>query len=103
MLYWMLFTLLGVFMVKYYTAVEMRKLERRLERVKDDLGQVKDKLRRVQEHNDQVRSEEEDFEDRVRRIKETIEDLEIRLTTAGEEEGDEKVIISDGPPAPRPF
>ena len=26
MLYWMLFTLLGVFMVKYYTAVEMRKL-----------------------------------------------------------------------------
>ena len=33
MLYWLLFSLLGVFIVKYYTAVEMRKLERRLERV----------------------------------------------------------------------
>ncbi len=50
---------------------------------------------------DQVKTEEDSYEDRVRRIKETIEDLEIRMTSSGEEEGDE-VIISDGAP-PRPF
>ena len=101
MLYAML-CLFGVFIVKYYTAVEMRKLERRLDRVKDDLGQVKDKLGSVQGHMDQVRGEEEDYEDRVRRIKETIEDLEIRLTSSPDQDS-EDVVVSDGASAPRPF
>ena len=101
MLYAML-CLVGVFMVKYYTAVEMRKLERRLERVKDDLGQVKDKLGSVQKHMDQVRSDEEDYQDRVRRIKETIEDLEIRMTSFSQDDSEENVVVSDSS-SPRPF
>ena len=101
MLYAML-CLVGVFMVKYYTAVEMRKLERRLERVKDDLGQVKDKLGSVQKHMDQVRSDEEDYQDRVRRIKETIEDLEIRMTSSSQDDSEENVVVSDSS-SPRPF
>ena len=46
--------------------------------------------------------EEERFELRVRRIKETIEDLEHRLT-AEREDPDEKVIVSDSTPAPRAY
>lgn len=102
MLYWLLFSLLGVFVVKYYTAVEMRKLERRLERVKEDLTQVKGKLSDAQSDTEKAREEEDAFEERVRRIKETIEDLEIRLTTAGEEREDQ-MVVSDSTPSARPF
>ena len=102
MLYWLLFSLLGVFVVKYYTAVEMRKLERRLERVKEDLTQVKGKLSDAQSDTEKAREEEDAFEERVRRIKETIEDLEIRLTTAAEEREDQ-MVVSDSTPSARPF
>ncbi|HAA74673.1 TPA: hypothetical protein DCE37_06085 [Candidatus Latescibacteria bacterium] len=102
MLYWLLFSLLGVFIAKYYTAVEMRKLERRLQRVKEDLTQVKGKLSDAQTDTEKAREEEDVFEERVRRIKETIEDLEIRLTTANEERED-PMVVSDGAPSARPF
>jgi predicted nucleic acid-binding Zn-ribbon protein len=97
MVYWLLFSLLGVFIVKYYTSVEMRKLERRLERVKEDLTQVKSKLSDAQGDTERSREEEDAFEERVRRIKETIEDLEIRLTTAGEDRED-SMMLSDSTP-----
>jgi predicted nucleic acid-binding Zn-ribbon protein len=91
MIYAML-ALLGVFVVKYYTAVEMRKLERRLMRVKEDLIAVKSKLADAQGDTNESREEEEGFEERVRRIKETIEDLEIRLTTSREEQDNEVAV-----------
>ena len=72
----------------------MRKLERRLERVKEDLTAVKSKLSDAQGITNKSREEEDNFEERVRRIKETIEDLEIRLTTSTEEQ-EEQVMMSD--------
>ena len=95
MMVYAMLALLGVFVVKYYTAVEMRKLERRLMRVKEDLIAVKSKLADAQGDTNESREEEEAFEERVRRIKETIEDLEIRLTTSkiGEEQ-DSEVVVS---------
>ena len=101
MIYWMIFSLVGVFIVKYYTAVEMRKLERRLERVKEDLTQVKGKFSDAQGDTKRAKEEEEAFEERVRRTKETIEDLQIRLTTAVEDR--DEVVISDSTPGARPF
>ena len=98
MLYWALFSLTGVFVVKYLTAIEMRKLERRLERVKEDLTQVKSKLSDAQGDTEMARDEEDAFEERVRRIKETIEDLEIRLTTAAEDREDQ-MMASDSAPS----
>ena len=97
MLYWLLFSLTGVFVIKYYTSVEMRKLERRLERVKEDLTQVKSKLTEAQKNTSEVRDEEDSHEERVRRIKETIEDLEIRLTT--QQQKDDQMVVSDSGPA----
>ena len=92
MMVYAMLALLGVFIVKYYTAVEMRKLERRLMRVKEDLIAVKSKLADAQGDTNESREEEEAFEERVRRIKETIEDLEIRLTTSKEEQENEVVV-----------
>ena len=102
MVYWLLFSLLGVFAIKYYTSVEMRKLERRLERVKEDLTQVKGKLSAAQTETEQAQENENGFEERVRRIKETIEDFEIRLTTAGGEKED-KMGSSDSAPSAKPY
>ena len=96
MIYYMLVALTGVFIVKYYTSVEMRKLERRLEKVKEDLTQVKGKLKDAQEDTSGAQEEEDSYEERVRRIKETIEDLEIRLTTATEEKDDQMVVSDSG-------
>jgi uncharacterized protein (DUF849 family) len=64
-------------------------------RVKEDLIAVKSKLADAQGDTNESREEEEAFEERVRRIKETIEDLEIRLTTSkiGEEQ-DSEVVVS---------
>ena len=94
MMMYALLALVGVFIVKYYTAVEMRKLERRLMRVKEDLIAVKSKLTDAEEVTNESREEEEAFEERVRRIKETIEDLEVRLTTSREDK-DNEVVVSE--------
>ena len=86
MYYWAVFTLLIVVVVKYYTAAEMHKLERRLERVKHDLQFVKQKLQDAQQHRSEAEAEEATYEDRFRRMLETIEDLQIRLSTSDEME-----------------
>jgi predicted nucleic acid-binding Zn-ribbon protein len=100
--YWVLFTLLIVVVVKYYTAVEMRKLERRLEKVKEDLQMAKEKLQETQEKYNGIKSEEELYLERVTRMKEVIEDIQIRLTTK-EDADAEEVVVSDGGPPPRAF
>ena len=98
--YWALFTAVIVFSVKYYTSVEMRKLERRLNKVKEDLHLAKDKHQQAQDSRDSVQKEEVLFEERVRRMKETIEDLQLRLTSK-EEDGQEDVVVVDSAPPPR--
>jgi chromosome segregation ATPase len=102
MVYWLIITLAGVFIVKYYTAVEMLKLDRRLERVKEDLKQVKSKLSDTQDDTNHAREDEDAFEERVRRIQETIEDLEIRLTSSTEERED-LIMVSESAQSARPF
>ena len=98
--YWALFTAVVVFGVKYYTSIEMRKLERRLNKVKEDLHLAKDKQAQAQGRQDNVQKEEILFEERVRRMKETIEDLQLRLTSK-DEDGQEDVVVVDSAPPPR--
>lgn len=100
--YWALFTAIVVFGVKYYTSVEMRKLERRLNRVKDDLHAAKEKLQQAQQRQDNVQTEEALFEERLRSMKETIEDIQMRMTAKDRSDSDE-VVISEGAPPPRTF
>lgn len=100
--YWVIFSLLTVLIVKYYTSIEMRKLERRLETVKDDLQRVKEKLNAAQERNQSVKDEEEMYQERVRRMKEVLEDIQMRLTTKDVEE-EEPTVSTAAPPGPRPF
>ena len=89
MLYWTIFSGLTVLIVKYYTSIEMRKLERRLETVKEDLQRVKEKLHSAQDRHSVVQGEENMFLERVRRMKEVLEDIQVRLTT--KDEADDEV------------
>jgi len=103
MLYWVIFSLLTVLIVKYYTSIEMRKLERRLETVKDDLQRVKEKLHAAQERNQTVKGEEEMYQERVRRMKEVLEDIQMRMTTKDVEDDDSLTVGSVASPGSRSF
>ena len=69
---WVVCSLMLVVGVKYYTSLELRKLERRLERVKDGLQQVKEKFQMAQDRQQSVQSEESLFEERVKFMQENI-------------------------------
>ena len=101
--YWIIFSLLTVIIVKYYTSIEMRKLERRLETVKDDLQRVKEKLQAAQDRQHSVHGEEEMYLERVRRMKEVLEDIQMRMT-AKDDAVEEGIVITNSPAsASRPF
>jgi ASC-1-like (ASCH) protein len=68
--------------VKYYTSLEMRKLERRLEVVKNGLQQVKERLHDAQMRQKEVQSEESNFGDRMQTMKEIINDLQFRMSNS---------------------
>ena len=97
--YWALFTTIIVFGVKYYTSVEMRKLERRLNKVKEDLHLAKQKHGQAQDSRNGVQKEEELFVERVRHIKETIEDLQLRMTAKQDTDGEDVVVVDSAPPS----
>ncbi|GEM_PF-795718 len=100
--YWALFSAVVVFGVKYYTSLEMRKLEQRLNTVKDDLHLAKEKLQQAQDRQMTVQSEEEHAQERLRCVKETIEDIHIRMTAKDVNESDE-VGVADATPSSRTF
>lgn len=103
MSYWIVFSLLTVIIVKYYTSIEMRKLERRLETVKEDLQRVKEKLQGAQDRNHSVKTEEETYLERVRRMKEVLEDIQMRLTSKDVDEEDAVSVAAGGSPGSRSF
>ena len=84
MAFWVITILVIVVGVKYYTANEMRKLERRLGNVKEDLRSAKERLREVEKKQDAIKSEETEFEGRVSRTKEVIEDIQMRMSAKEE-------------------
>lgn len=82
MIIWTLVAFLMVVGVKYYTSLEMRKLERRLEVVKNGLQQVKERLHDAQMRQKEVQSEESNFGDRMQTMKEIINDLQFRMSNS---------------------
>ena len=97
MIIWTLVALLMVVGVKYYTSLEMRKLERRLETVKSGLQQVKERLQSAQARQDEVQNEETDYEARQQVMKEIMQDLQFRMTTSDDME--DKTVSDSMPPA----
>jgi predicted nucleic acid-binding Zn-ribbon protein len=98
--YWALFAAVAVFGVKYYTSLEMRKLEQRLNTVKDDLHLAKEKLHQTQERLTTVSSEEDLGQEQLRSMTETIEDIQLRMIAKVDQDSDE-VLVSDSTPPPR--
>lgn len=98
---WMLWLALGLCVVgaKYYTALGGRRLERRLNRVKADLEQARQRLKEQKEKETLAAAEEEVVELRLRYMKELMEDIKVRLSqreerpaVAGEAEGRPAVL-----------
>ena len=103
MIIWTVCMLAFVVVVKYYTSLEMRKLERRLETVKNGLHQMKEKLQAAEESQHDVQAEETGYETRLNVMREIIQDIQFRLTSADEVDV-EGVMASDGvPPPPSTF
>lgn len=96
MIIWTLVALLMVVGVKYYTSLEMRKLERRLETVKSGLQQVKERLKNAQERQKGVQDEEDNFEERLQVMKEIIQDLQYRMTSS--DDLDDRIVSDSMPP-----
>jgi hypothetical protein len=81
---WVLWGTLGlcVVLVKYYTALGGRRLERRLNKVKADLAQVRQSLKDQREKEATSIQTEETSALRLRYMKEMIEDIKGRMTTS---------------------
>lgn len=88
MVFLLLVAFAGVVGVKYYTSMGMRKLERRLRGVQQDLDKVKTQRRDKEDEQKEMSAEEEKCEQRIRSMKDIINDLEYRLTTSKEPEQD---------------
>ena len=84
MIFWAVFAAMAVFGVKYYTSIQMRQLERRMGRVKDELHSAKDKLQNAQQSQTDAHTEEEAVVERGVRIREIIADIQDRLAAREE-------------------
>ena len=84
---WAAIALVFVVIIKYYTATQMRTLEKRLRAVKSGLQRQKDRLQECQDRQKAVESEEQLHEERIRFMKELIQDIQYRLA-AGDEARD---------------
>jgi predicted nucleic acid-binding Zn-ribbon protein len=84
MVFWAIFSAMAVFGVKYYTSVQMRQLERRMSRVKDELHSAKDKLQSAQHGQSDANTEEEAVVERGVRMREMIADIQDRLAAREE-------------------
>ena len=77
---------IAVIFTKYYTSVGSRKLHHRINTVKSDLLNARQRLKDVRETEyDTTRDEEHDIQ-RVRFAKEVIDELQLRLTLASDPE-----------------
>lgn len=87
---WTAIALILVVVVKYYTATQMRTLEKRLTTVKNGLQKERDRLEACQDRQRAVESEAQLYEERIRFMKELIQDIQYRMNasdgaSAGEE------------------
>jgi F0F1-type ATP synthase membrane subunit b/b' len=68
-----------VFGMKYYTSIEMRKLNRRLQKVKAGLELARTKLKKAHEKQEKAAQEVKDTEQRHLHVEEMIADIKARL------------------------
>ena len=103
MIIWTVCMLLFVVGVKYYTSLEMRKLERRLETVKNGLHQMKEKLHSTEERQKEVQDEELGYEERMNVMREIIQDIQFRLSSEEELDVNSVMVSDSAPPPPSSF
>ena len=70
-----------------------------METVKDGLHQVKEKLQMALDRQQSVQSEEALFQERVKFIKENIQDIQFRMTSSEDADGEGVMVSDSAPPA----
>ena len=93
MILWVFMSLAMVVGMKYYTALQMRNLETRLNKVKDGLQEKKQELNQAMKQQDAVQADEAAQLERIRSMKEIIQDIQLRLQGKGDE--DENAMVAD--------
>ena len=91
MFIWVIAALGLVVGIKYYTSIQMRRLEHRLNTVKDSLKEVKGMYTEAQATQKGAAEEENHYEERIKFMKEIIQDIQIRLTSSDRPEETEFV------------
>lgn len=97
MVLWVLMALVVVLGVKYYTSLQIRNLELRLNKVKDGLQGKQNELHQVMERQHEAEAEEYAQTERIRFMKEIIQDIHIRQQGQG---GEEDAMVVDAMPPP---
>ena len=92
MVLWVAVALAMVVGVKYYTSLQLRNLEMRLNKVKDGLQGKKEELQQVMARQHEAQSDEDAQAERIRFMKEIIQDIDMRLQGKGE---DDDVVVTD--------
>ena len=91
MFIWVIAALGLVVGIKYYTSIQMRRLDRRLITIKDSLQRVKKMYTEAQATQEDAAEEEGYQEERIRFMKEIIQDIQMRLTSSDRPEETEFV------------
>ena len=81
---WVIGGLLTVAFIKYYTAIQMRNLNRRLNNLKADHRRYTEGLQKAQDRLDSIRAKEEHQVERIKKMKEIVMELSLRLTLIGQ-------------------
>ena len=93
MIFWVFPAMMSVIGVKYYTAIQVNKFEKRLDEVKDGLHETEESFLEVQEQTRRTEEEEAIFVERIRVMRGMLEDLKMRLSLKEEPE-EESILVS---------
>ena len=77
---WLLLGFILVTAIKYATSVQMKKLERRMKIVREEMQRASANMKIVQERLQEAQTQEKTAAVQIQTVKDVIEDLEYRLS-----------------------
>jgi F0F1-type ATP synthase membrane subunit b/b' len=98
MVIWTISALILVVGMKYYTSLEMKKLENRLNAVKDGLQQARARLETAMAEQEFTNNKMQLQEEYLRVMREIIIDLQDRLVSSKTNTDTDKLVIGSSTP-----
>jgi hypothetical protein len=95
---WTISALIMVIGIKYYTSLEMKKLENRLNAVKDGLQQARGRLETAVAEQELNEDKMQLQEEHLRVMREIIQDLQDRLVSSNTNVATGQLVVSSSSP-----